>query len=546
MADLFITSDWFKRSEAAAIPGSRWSEEAGGWVVEEDSLTPYDKNVIMALFPDIGAKLDFDNPENLRPADLATPWRFGVPREGVLPSVKPDLLGKLHEYQVTDLGFLAARMAQDGGAYLGWDRGLGKTVGAIALAQQLRAQRVVVVCPNSAKELTWRPEFTKWYPHAEVFNFAGPPAMRERRLQAWIRLDSPMSVLLIHYEGLRLVKAPALKSDMVIVDEAHRLANGAARGSKVPKFYRTLRGVNTKHKLAMSGSVMNNEIDDMFGALHFILPKVYVSKYKDWVDRFVHHVPGTYSRRVPIGIKRDKVEELRNELATFMCVRHKEDELDMPELIEEFVTVQLTPTQRKVYDDLVEEWVAKLPDGDVLVADGVLSMLTKLRQVAAGLDLFGDVKDSVKLDYVTDAVMDNAPNKTVVFTWHKATAEAGARNVAAHGGNPVVVHGDVPMKRRYELIEQFRDDPECTALFATIKTLGESVNLQFASDVIFVESSWVPTDMQQARDRVYRQGQQHRVHVTHLIAEDTVDDLRVLPRVRSKAAMRQLVLGGRA
>jgi len=71
------------------------------------------------------------------------------------------------------------------------------------------------------------------------------------------------------------------------------------------------------------------------------------------------------------------------------------------------------------------------------------------------------------------------------------------------------------------------------------------VTLHAASDLIFLESSWTPTDMEQAADRVHRIGQTNRVTITNIVARDTVDVQRVLPTVRSKDQMRRMVLGGK-
>ena len=52
--------------------------------------------------------------------------------------------------------------------------------------------------------------------------------------------------------------------------------------------------------------------------------------------------------------------------------------------------------------------------------------------------------------------------------------------------------------------------------------------------------------MDQARDRVYRNGQKSHVTVTHIVATDTVDETHVMPKVADKAALRRMILGGRA
>ena len=76
-------------------------------------------------------------------------------------------------------------------------------------------------------------------------------------------------------------------------------------------------------------------------------------------------------------------------------------------------------------------------------------------------------------------------------------------------------------------------------------TLSESVNLQRASQVIFLDRSWNPAQNIQARDRVYRNGQTKPVTVVDIVARNTVDELRVLPTIANKEALRRLILGGK-
>lgn len=136
--------------------------------------------------------------------------------------------------------------------------------------------------------------------------------------------------------------------------------------------------------------------------------------------------------------------------------------------------------------------------------------------------------------------------RVVVFAWHRATVDAIVDRLLKLGIDAAGVTGDTPMQTRADLVAEFQDDKgSLQVLVATIKTLGESVTLHAASDLIFVESSWVPTDMEQAADRIYRIGQEKPVTITRIIARDTVDEWRIIPTVDNKAALKRAILGGR-
>src|ERR1035437_10815267 len=97
-------------------------------------------------------------------------------------------------------------MRKDKGAYNGWDRGLGKTLGAVVLKQELGCSSIIVVAPNSSKEMVWLPEIRKWdtIPASEsyVYVVKGNATSRDRAVKTWKKYGG---YLLIHYEALRLV-----------------------------------------------------------------------------------------------------------------------------------------------------------------------------------------------------------------------------------------------------------------------------------------------------------------------------------------------------
>jgi SNF2 family DNA or RNA helicase len=498
----------------------------------------------MSLAPEVLKELDAD--PDTRPFDAATPWAGDRDPAELLPNVPPALRDKLYSYQAIDLGYVAARIRADGGAYVGWDRGLGKTLGAVALCYELGVGRAIVVCPNSSKTSVWVPEFEKWdvdRRYAEnIHNLGGTAAQRRRALAGW---EHDGGILLIHYEALRLVDwSKVTPADLVVVDEAHRLANGSA-SAKSPLFYKALKQIKTKYKLAMSGSIVANSPEDFFGANHWLFPNIYRSKWRDWNDKYLHFVEGGFGR-VLIGVRADKVDAMREELGRFTVVRKKKDELPgLPDRIEQTLRVELSSEQRRVYDDIADRFIATLPDGQSITVGSHLGQLTKLRQIATGLDLLGEsVTDSSKLDLAESLITDNLPNKTVVFAWHRATVHALSERLTKRGIVHGAITGDTSMAHRTRVVEQFQTNPDCKVIIATIKTLGESVTLHAAADLIFLESSWTPTDMEQAADRVYRIGQSRHVTITHIVAADTVDETSVLPRVTDKAAMKRLVLGG--
>lgn len=541
---LVITDQWNKGHLARAVPGAFFDHERRAWCIDLDRADTGARVALAKLFPEHGKSIDLTSAAaDIRPLDLATPWAAGRTAADLLPGVHASRRDVLKDYQVTDLAYLDARMHADGGAYNGWDRGLGKTLGALVQIEARRATHAMVVTPRRSIRPTWIPEAVKWRPDLPTYQIGSTATQRARAVSDWQREGG---LLLCHYEALRLIDWKRCAVDLLIVDEAHRLANGGPpQGSKVPAFYKALKHIPAEYRLAMSGSIIINGAEDVFGAGHWLFPDRYRSKWRDWMDRFMLIID-TPNGKVNAGVRPEVLEELRHELASWMVVRSKDDELpDLPPRIDVVQRVELSKPQRKAYDDLAKRFFAQLDDGTVITAPSVVAQLTKLRQVATGLDLVSNtIQDSTKLDFVEELVRDNLPHKTVVFAWHRATVDALAERLADVGA--VGVHGGKPEAQTDAAVHDFQNDPSVKVIVATIKTLGESVTLHAAADVVFVEHSWTAADMEQAADRVRRIGQTRRVTLTEVVAADTIDEHLVIPTVKTKAEIRRLLFGGAA
>jgi SNF2 family DNA or RNA helicase len=228
----------------------------------------------------------------------------------------------------------------------------------------------------------------------------------------------------------------------------------------------------------------------------------------------------------------------------FTVYRRKADELDLPAKTEQTLRVELRPAQRRAYDELAKSYVTTLDSGEAVVGLEPVVLLTRLRQIATGLELVsGEVADSTKLDVAVEMVRDNPDDPFVIFSWFKAAAVALAERLEDAGVGVQICTGDTTHKQRADRIAAFQRG-EGRVFVGTISTLGESVNLQRASQAIFLDRSWNPAQNEQAADRIYRIGQENPVTVTYLVAKDTVDEYNVLPTIANKEAIRRMILGG--
>lgn len=550
---ILLTDNFTKRQLAMAVPGAFY-EKGQGYVLDLDSTTPRAAAVACQLFPEATIRcprlteIRDQLVQDVRPFDNATPYDtpIGAPN---IRSLLKDEDKALFEFQELDLGYVSDVMQEHGAAYVGWERGLGKTIGAIALIDEHKARKVLVVCPNTAKASVWIPELRKYLGDQFLHIDPLPNSKSQRdRMLGWIReydKTGQPHIIVANYEQLRIIGTTSAEWkkygewDMLVADEAHRIKNPKA------KMTRAIKKIPTRSKLLLSGSIISNHAEELFSPLQFMFPDHYKSKWRDWNDRYIDYVEGGYSK-IAVGIKLERLEELRHELGVFMVYRRKEDELDLPDRTEEWLPVALTTSQRKVYDELAATCMADLESGKLVAATDGLVMLTKLRQVATGLELFDDtISDSSKLDLACEIIEDNEDEAFVVFSWFKAAARAMADRLERSGVETYCVDGDTPQGDRARYIDEFQSGQK-RCFVGTIATMGESVNLFRANNAIFLDRSWNPSDNLQAADRIYRIGQTLPVTITHIYARDTVDETNVTPSLKNKEALRAMILGGKA
>lgn len=566
-----LTPDHRYRGRAMAVPGAYWSRARKAYAV--DNPDARSASAIIALFPEVL----ITNPEllKIREAAYGTARPYDYASELNLSLDLPDGLDgglRLYDWQDSDGGYLRAILERDKGAFVGWEPGLGKTVVAAAFIQKLEAQFTLVAARNDAKEAVWEAQLRDLLPNHEILVYPDstrPTAQQKMRALLMHRADtlarsgggSPTQrpiIFVIHYQAIRTIAGDkrtkhrdgtltvskaggdgwdALPTwDLMIYDESHRLANynpNSRKNTQEGKALSRLRRRKVQLAVNLSGSAVMNRPDDLFGQLHFLFPDRYRAKWADWNDRYVDYVMDG-QRKLPIGWRLDKLEELRRELGVFMVYRKKSEVFDLPPLIHQDIELDLLPGQRRVYDQVRDEFWARLEEGGIKAANA-MDHLNKLRQIATAYDGV----DSAKLEYTVNELEEFSDYQFVVFTWYKRPGHLLAERL---GDDVVIVDGDVPQRHRPELLRRHADG-KARVLVGSIATIGESLNLQYMHEAIRLDRSYNPQVNKQTIDRLDRHGQETRVTLRDLWAKDTVDLLRVKPNLASKDSLRKAVFG---
>ena len=361
---------------------------------------------------------------------------------------------------------------------LGDEMGLGKTVQAIATMVSLRntgANHFIVVCPasvlpNWCKEIAAKSKLSVTKVHG---------AGRAQAIKSWLRTGG---VAVTTYETTGIFQFDeAFRFDLLVVDEAHFIKNiNAARSRNVRRL-----AVFTKRILFMTGTALENKVDEMISLIDVLQPNVAKNiqsiAFMSAAPLFREKIAGVYYRR--------KREDVLTEL---------------PDLIESREWCTLSEEETKLYE---QEILSKNFMG-----------IRRLSWNVENLD--HSSKAHRMIEIISEA--ESEGRKVLIFSFFLDTI----RKIYAYLGdkccNPI--NGSIPPQRRQEIIDQFNTDPQKTVLCAQIQSGGTGLNIQAASVVIICEPQFKPSIENQAISRAYRMGQARNVLVYRLLCEDTIDE----------------------
>ncbi|KOO28558.1 swr1 complex snf2 family DNA-dependent ATPase, partial [Chrysochromulina tobinii] len=301
-------------------------------------------------------------------------------------SVKiPHLIrGTLREYQHVALDWLVSMHEKSLNGILADEMGLGKTLMTISALAWLACEKGVwgphlVVVPTSVM-LNWEMEFKKFAPGFKILTYFGSQKERRAKRAGWSKTNA-FHVCITSYK-LVIQDAAAFrrkKWKYLILDEAHHIKNFQSQR------WQTLLNFNSKRRLLLTGTPLQNNLMELWSLLHFLMPHVFEShrEFKEWFSNPVTGmVEGTET------VNEGLITRLHSILRPFLLRRLKKDvEKSLLPKIEHVVPCPLSKRQRELYEDFMNnsETRAKLGSGSLI---GIMNVLMQLRKVCNHPDLF--------------------------------------------------------------------------------------------------------------------------------------------------------------
>ncbi len=437
--------------------------------------------------------------------------------EPVMPS--PKFQGQLRPYQQAGLDWLHFLNDFHFGGILADDMGLGKTVQVIALLQTLKDEGrlnhpVLIVVPLTLI-FNWVEEFKRFAPEMKVLRYYGTRQDRARYLKAFGEYD----VILSSY-GVILQDQKALSEvefEYIILDESQKIKNPQT------KTYRAIQKLQGKHRLALTGTPIENALQDLWAQFNFVNPGL-LGNHAQFIARYVD---------IPPEERPARFEALKKIIYPFILRRTKEEvEKQLPPLTEIVQLVEMTDEQRQMYQDFVEAYRRQIFDrieelGLNKTRMKIIEALTYLRQITchpAILDAEKDLWSSGKILLLADMLEEilSRGHKVLIFSQFVRFLSLVRRLFEEKGWAYEYLDGRT--RNREKHIRNFQENPHVGAFLISLKAGGLGLNLTAADYVIHLDPWWNPAVEQQATDRAHRIGQDKRVFVYKFLTKGTVEE----------------------
>ena len=319
-----------------------------------------------------------------------------------------------------------------------------------------------------------------------------------------------------------IAKISKHKFDHLIVDEAQTIKNSKS------KVYRAVRLVNATTKIVMTGTPLENNIQEYWGLMKLVNPTNL-----------------SYKRLVKGLSEEQAIEKVKRLTNPFLLRRYKKDVLkDLPPKEDQIIYCSFDESQRKLYNKMLQSIrheIDREPDRfEIKTNSIVLRGLIYLQEICCHPKLIPKqyneyhCSESAKLDQLLLMVDElyATGHKIVVFSRFTRMLEIINKELRKKHFNVFYLDGSTD--NRQKVVDDFEANNDGIFLIS-LKAGGVGLNLVSADTAIIYDPWWNPAVEKQAEDRIYRIGQKNKVTVYKLIAVNTIEEkVQILQEIKER------------
>jgi SNF2 family DNA or RNA helicase len=374
---------------------------------------------------------------------------------------------------------------------------------------------------------------------------------QKEKLDLLYETDHRLHILIMNVEAFSTDKGKKYAASflrchksMAAIDESTTIKNPKAKRTKNILDIARL----APYRRIMTGSPVTRNPLDLYTQCEFLDPRhLDFSSYYAFRNRYAEmktmHVSGR-SIQVVGGFRH--LDELADSLKPFSYRVLKQDCLDLPDKIYMKREVQLTPEQKKLYEQMRKEALATL-NGKTVTTMTALTQLMRLHQITCGHFAADDgtvqeIKNNRLIELLD--VLEEIEGKAIIWAHYQHDVRNIYKLLEDKYGPGSVVHyygKTLPDQRDYA-IKNFKENDRVRFFVGTPQTGGYGITLVQANTVIYYSNGYDLEKRMQSEDRAHRIGQKKKVTYVDLIAEDTVDT-KIVKSLRKKINIASEVMG---
>lgn len=436
---------------------------------------------------------------------------------------------ELLPYQLDGIAFAAGACR----AILADDMGLGKTIQGIGTAAYLKEEanirKVLVICPASLK--------AQWQNEIERFSELSAQQILGSAAERPAQYANNAFFTICNYEQVMrdILSVEACPWDLIILDEGQRIKNWEAKTSRV------IKGLRSPFALVLTGTPMENRIDELYSVVDFIDDRRLGPAYRF----FNQHRSVNEDGRVTAI---ENLDQLRRRVAPILLRRTRDAVLgELPPRTTQIVRIPATDEQAELHATHAQT-VASITRKSYLTEMDFIRLQRALLMCRMSADSTrlvdkqkpGHSSKLAKLKELIEQLTAEPSRKVVLFSEWTQMLDLVEEQLVEAGAGFVRLDGKVPQKKRQQLVQSFQKDPDCRFIIMT-NAGSTGLNLQAADTVINVDLPWNPAILEQRIGRAHRMGQKRPVHVYILVTEDTLEE-RLLDTLSAKKELSMATL----
>ncbi|KAK2820056.1 hypothetical protein FQN49_007764 [Arthroderma sp. PD_2] len=513
----------------------------------------------------------------------------------------------MKDYQVVGINWLKLVYDQGLSCILADDMGLGKTCQVIAFLSHLLEVGVsgphLVVVPASTLE-NWLREFSLFCPKLKTMPYyAGQAARAEIRQEIEGNRDNINVVITTYTIAKAKIDAAFLRSmrfNVCVYDEGHMLKSSKSQ------LYEKLIRIPAQFRLLLTGTPLQNNLQELASLLGFILPSVFKER-KDDLEYIFKAKAKTVDDTHSALLSAQRIARAKSMLMPFVLRRKKHQVIDLPAKISRVEYCEMNEFQRKIYQNEIESVKQHISDraaGKKSIRNKSSNILMKLRQAAIHPLFYRRLYDDKTLSRMSKACLKDekwaCSDPDQIYTELRAyndfechtlcTSNPGSlgkfslksnewmmsgkvdklcellANYIAIGDRILIfsqftmvmdileqvletqkikffrLDGTTSVEDRQSILDAFHEQVEIPVFMLSTKAGGAGINLACANKVIIFDSSFNPQEDIQAENRAHRVGQTREVEVVRLVTRGTIEE-QIHALGQTKLALDQRVAG---